>query len=220
MSDTDIVRELLRRAILTLCAIPDPDARYRRNPQTAWPGILQDPYHAYGAAPPRYRHFHPTAADLSRYLPVLDWLLWYEHVSSHGREAVSLFWARTHGSAWWPLEQRFRKCRTTLYNRVEAMIGAIATRYRDDILLYRIDGLNILNNSEPNHGYGGNCAESDLADLPTSPKAVICAVPEPLSPSAEALAHKLLHKRLQRNRLAAMQRKHTKTAPHALMAQC
>jgi hypothetical protein len=64
----------------------------------------------------------------------------------------------------------------------------------------------------------GECVESDLNDLPTSPKACISAISEPLSAQDEARAHKLLNKRLDRNRLAALQRKHTKIAPHALMA--
>jgi hypothetical protein len=222
-TDSDIVRELLRRAILTLAALPDPDLRFRLGPRCAWPPIVQAVHDAYAAAPPTVRIFQPTAADISRWDTVFDWLRWYAR--EHDPQNVRLFKARIFGKSIMELQQlcmtergQPAKSRTTIYAKLDHVVNTIAIKFKEEILLYRIDGLNELNDFDRSRWHLGECVESDLNDLPTSPKACISAISEPLSPKDEARAHKLLTKRMQRTRLAAMQRKHTKPAPQTLRA--
>lgn len=223
MTDIGTVRELLRRAILTLAALPDPDIRFRLGPRCAWPSIVQAARDAYGAAPPKLRTFQPTPTDQSRCLDVLAWLRWYELAC--GPETVRLFTAWAFGRPMWFLQERCTTNRRqpatpqTVRARLDGLVRTIANRLQEDALRQAIDEFTELELISPNPDQGSDCAESDLRTLPTSPKACISAVSEPPSAKDEARAHADLTKRFERNRLAAMRRQQrTKASIPALIA--
>jgi hypothetical protein len=212
--DVAKVRELLRRAILTLAVVPDPDLRYRLGPKGCWPSIVREARDAYGYAPPKMRAYHPTPEDQSRYLDVLAWLRWYEaEFPESGPQTVKLFIAWTFGTAMWQLQQRCKTNRRhpatpqTVRARMDGLVRAIAKRFNEDVLLAAIDEFTELEQIAGNPEYVGNSAETDLRALPTSPKACISATSEPMTAKEEARAHAALTKRLERNRLRSLDRK-------------
>lgn len=206
-SDIARVRELLRRAILTLAAVPDPDLRYRLGPTSAWPDFVRQARDAYGSAPPRVR-FNPTPADHSRYLDVLAWLRWYER--EYGPETIRLFAAWVFGASMWQLQMRCTTNRrvpatpATVRARMDGLVKVVAVKFGD-----AIDELSELAQFQPNQGYGAECAETDLHQLPTSPKAWNSGVSEPQTASerAAAVAAQLRRESAHRNRLKRIGRK-------------
>lgn len=200
-------RDLLRRAILTLASVPDPDIRYRLGPRSSWPAFVRQARDAYGAAPPKLRRFSPTPADHSRYLDVLAWLRWYEaEYPESGFEAVRLFLAWTFGYPMWQLQMRCTTNRRqpatpkTVHRRLDEMVRTIAKRFSLDECPYLDD---IPANLEEN----GNSVGTELTRLPNSPKAWKSAVSEPpMTPKQERRAHADLTKHLERNRMKAMRR--------------
>jgi hypothetical protein len=207
MTDTAALRELLRRSVLTLAAVPDSDLRYRIGPRTAWPEFVRHARDAYGSAPPRFRSFHPNRADLTVYLEVLSWLDWYRR--DYGAETVRVFCAWCMGAAMWQLQERVSTNRRrpaaprTVYNRMDAMVLAIASEYPEAtrkcvdnhpevqiLIVARIEG---------------DGMSSDARDLPQSPQTWRSALP-PMPPKEQASAHVALEKRLRRNGSRALKR--------------
>ena len=133
MVDIQRLRELLRRSVLTLAAVPDSDLRYRLGPRTAWPEFVRHARDAYGSAPPRFRTFHPTRQDLSIYLEALSWLAWYRR--NYGEETVRVFIGWCFGAAMWQLQERVSTNRRrpasprTVHNRMDAMVLAVAVQF-------------------------------------------------------------------------------------------
>ena len=84
------VKEALRRAVLTLIAVPDPDKKFLRVAGPRWE-VVRDSAEAYGWTPERVR-FAPTPHDVEVYLEVLGWLTWYER--RHDATASARIWSR------------------------------------------------------------------------------------------------------------------------------
>lgn len=104
---------LLRRSILTVTAIPDPDRRYQSGPKSSIPQPAPDPNVAYGseaaqAEIAKAARFRPTRKDLGRYMEVLGWLSWLKRQGEQGDQGVRLIVYRAHGSSWWRVAQRLK----------------------------------------------------------------------------------------------------------------
>lgn len=86
------VRELLRRAILTLAAVPA--CRGPQSPQNPLANrMIHDAIEAYGYQPPAVKMFTPTPRDVSTYLDVLDMLSWYQREYGETKVKVFVSWA-------------------------------------------------------------------------------------------------------------------------------
>ena len=86
------VRELLRRAILTLAAVPA--CRGPRGPQNPLANrMVHDAIEAYGYQPPAVRRFSPTPKDVSNYLEALGLLSWYQREYGETKVKVFVSWA-------------------------------------------------------------------------------------------------------------------------------
>jgi hypothetical protein len=208
MENIHALRELLWRAVRTLQVVPDSDLKFRLGERTAWPAFVRHARDAYGSAPPRFRTFQPTRADLTVYLEVLSWLDWYQR--TYGDETVRLFRAWCHGAAMWELQERTstnrrRPCSPqTVKNRRNAMILAIAAQYPDATRTC------VDNHPEVAKFAAASIEDadlsSDLRDLPKPPKTWRPASPVTLSPAEQAAAHAALEKQLRRNGSRAAKR--------------
>jgi hypothetical protein len=207
MTDTAVLRELLRRAVLTMFVVPDGDRRYRSGLRTAWPKFVQHQRDAYGSAPPRVKMFEPTRRDLTVYLEVLSWLAWYQR--AYGEETVNVFiwWCR--GAAMWSLQERVstnrrRPCSPqTVRDHMRGMFRAIDDQFHDAVE-------KIIDESGKLGKFAAAQLEdaelsSDLRTLPQTPK-TWRAAPDPLPPADQASAHMALEKRLRRNGSRALKR--------------
>ena len=208
MGDIQSLRELLRRSVLTLAAVPDSDLRYRLGPRTAWPEFVRHARDAYGSAPPRFRTFHPTRQDLSNYLEALSWLAWYQR--THGPQTVRIFTAWCFGAAIWELQERVstnrrRPCSpTTVRNRMQAMILAVAVQFPETTRKC-VDNLPAVANFAGASSEGAGLS-SDVRDLPQPPKSWRTGALDPLPLADQASAHAELEKRLRRNGSRAWKR--------------
>lgn len=171
------VRELLRRAILTAGAIPDPDLRFRVGPKTAWPAMVQESRDAYGYAAPKVRRFEPTAADLSSFLDALDWLRWYRDTGAIGLQNFKLFKAWALGSPIWMLQERITTNRggrpasqRTVHNRIDRVAAVIAVRFGSSLRGLALDDFPELQQKAPSDRYSSESVSSDLGTLSQSPK--------------------------------------------------
>ena len=182
MVDIQTLRELLRRSVLTLAAVPDSDLRFRLGPRTAWPEFVRHARDAYGSAPPRVRIFQPTRQDLTIYLEALSWLAWYRR--THGEETIRVFIAWCFGAAIWQLQERVstnrrRPCSpTTVHNRIFTMILAIAVQFPEGTRKC-VDNVGGLTNFAAARSEDEKLS-SDLRNLPKSPKSWRSTAPVPL----------------------------------------
>lgn len=86
------VRELLRRSILTLAAVPA--CRGPQSPQNPLANrMIHDAVEAYGYQPPAVRLFTPSPRDVSLYLEVLEMLSWYQREYGSTKVKVFVSWA-------------------------------------------------------------------------------------------------------------------------------
>jgi hypothetical protein len=208
MENIPALRELLRRSVRTLREVPDPDRHFRTGPKTAWPAFVRHIRDAYGSAPPRFRTFHPTPSDLSNYLEVLSWLAWYER--TYGEETVNIFAAWSFGAAIWQLQERVSTNRRrpasprTVYNRMDAMILAVAVQFPDGTRKC-IDNHLEVQKFAGAHSEGEGLS-SDVRELPKPPKTWRSPVAVSLTATEQASAHDALGKQLRRNGSRALKR--------------
>ena len=139
-ADIAATRELLERAVKTLRAVPDPDARFLRTKSGMWPEMLQSVHEAYGYAPPRVRTFRPTPRDVSVYLEVLDWLGWLS-TQTNGERDVKIIVAVAMGSPFFALGQRYGRSDRTLVRWHENAIASLYRRFRSEVNELRFDTL-------------------------------------------------------------------------------
>ena len=209
MTDLPALRELLRRSVRTLAAIPDSNLRDRYGPRTAWPEFVRFTRDAYGAAPPRFKTFVPTSQDLSVYLDALSWISWYQR-SQAGAETVRVFNAWCFGAAMWQLQERVSTNRRrpasprTVYYRMDTMVLAIACKF-PEATRKCVDNHPELQ-TFAHAGIESDALSSDARNLPRSPKMWRHGAPVPLSMAEQAAAHGALEKRLRRNGSKALRR--------------
>ena len=166
MIEVERVRELLRRAILTLMVVPDPDAAYRAGPHSAWPQYRQDAQDAYASAPERVQEFVPTQHDLSVFLQIMSWLAWYQRQSVWAAASVRIYIALVCGKPMWMLQQLVRRQHgdhklAALRARLWDMEIGIGRRFADEIA-----AMLAVSTVQPWFNDDG----SDLDEMPVSPR--------------------------------------------------
>lgn len=80
------------RALKTLRAVPDPDAKVLgqfRGSAVCWPDVVREEQEAYGYEAARARRFRPTPKDISRMLGDLAWL------NGIGKQHFKILWLRS-----------------------------------------------------------------------------------------------------------------------------
>ncbi len=167
-----VVREMVRRAVLTLGALPDPDIL---GSKSAWPDYVRSSRDAYNASPLKTRQFEPSTVDVSIFLRVLTWFTWYRQEGTRNEENAKLFTAWVYGTPTWMLQERCATNRRhpasvrTVYGRRRHVSDRIIAEYPEQIkkMLDEFPELQDIPNSQTQ---GGQFAQTQLTDLPTSPK--------------------------------------------------
>lgn len=130
---------LLRRAILTMKAIPDREAAWRSGPRCALPRPKPDydptyDEHAERSVTPPPR-FAPSREDLARVDEVLSWLAWLRRQDDEfGARGAAIVAERAMGRPYWRIARRkYGVSDDTLRRWEMAAIAAIAARFRTRI---------------------------------------------------------------------------------------
>lgn len=130
--------ELLRRAILTLDALPDPDARFFAQ-SNGWPEIKREVKPSEGhyeidASPTPVRvRFRPTTKDVSNCLPVLEWLSWFQRTQNMGKRDTKIIFAHVHGASWRKIGDIHGRDKNTVKRWYEGSITVIYSKFYDEI---------------------------------------------------------------------------------------
>ena len=122
----------LRRAILTLTAVPDKDRKWIYSERSSWPEIVRAVEDAYGYQAVKRPKFRPTSRDVDEMLPALDWLAWLG-CQKDGKREVAIIWARALGTPWWKLAERYGKSEKQVRRWQDGAITAIWLFFRDQI---------------------------------------------------------------------------------------
>ena len=128
---------LVRRAVLTMKALPDREAAWRSGPRCALPRPKPDydptyDEHAERSVTPPPR-FQPTREDVARCEEVLSWLAWLRR-QPHFERAATIVAERALGRPFWRIAKRkYGVSDDTLRRWETAALTAIAARYRDRI---------------------------------------------------------------------------------------
>lgn len=120
------IREIIRRAVMALAAVRDPDARYMglsRLPAT----IVRDVNQAYGYVSASVRNFQPSSYELEQMEIVLPWLAWIRR--EEGEQACRRILAWAMGSQLWRIGQRENCSERTALNRIDRSICAIVEKF-------------------------------------------------------------------------------------------
>ena len=133
------VKEIVRRAVLTLSAIQDPDARFRRGHQSSWTlPVVRDAAESYGYGAPSLARFVPTPRDVSQMEVVATWLAWLRRTEGEGALRRIIGWAK--GIPGWSLGMKERCSERTIKNRIDRSIAAIIRQFAAvDLVVELID---------------------------------------------------------------------------------
>lgn len=112
------VRELLRRAILTMVSLPDPDARFQPIPG-GW-DVVQGA-EAYGYTPAKFR-IRPSSADITLLDTLEPWLSWIRRTL--GQPELDRLVAWSLGTPVWKIARREGRSERTIYNRIDRTVAA------------------------------------------------------------------------------------------------
>lgn len=119
------VKEIVRRAIITLWTLKDPDRRYLRAPSSSWLlSVVRERSESYGWA--NYG-FEPTAHDISQMEIVATWLAWLRR--TEGEQALRRLIGWTLGIQTWKIGMRERCSERTIRNRIDRSIVAIINKF-------------------------------------------------------------------------------------------
>jgi hypothetical protein len=128
---------LIRRALLTLQALPDRERAFLKGPKSAWPTPIDDPPLGYGYEPASERRarFKPTPADVERCLPVCGWLTWLRSQGDAGERGARIIVLHGLGVPYWKIAPRLdqRRSDETVRRWEAAALEAIALRFRAEI---------------------------------------------------------------------------------------
>lgn len=120
------MREIIRRAVITLAALRDPDRRYLGLSQLPQ-HVVHDVNEAYGYSSVSVRDFRPTALEISQMEIVLPWLAWLQR--SHGRGEARRFIAWSMGVPLWRLAKREGCSDRTVTNRIDKSVSLMIERF-------------------------------------------------------------------------------------------
>lgn len=131
------VKEIIRRAILTLAAIKDPDERFRRGHQSTWTlPVVHDAHDAYGYGVPSNAKFIPSPQDISQMETVAVWLAWLRRTEGEYALKRIIGWAK--GVPGWMLGTREKCSERTIRNRIDRSVTAIIEKYTGANLVIEI----------------------------------------------------------------------------------
>lgn len=120
------MREIIRRAIITLAVLRDPDRRYlglSQMPQH----VIRDVHEAYGYSSAPVREFQPTALEVSQMEIVLPWLAWLRR--DHGDIEVRRFIGWAMGVPTWRLAKRENCSDRTILNRIDRSVSLMIENF-------------------------------------------------------------------------------------------
>lgn len=126
----EILREIVRRAVLVLASLPDPDARFLNLGGGAW-DVVRSSADAYGYTEVEPERVVPTAADITQMEIVMGWLAWLRQQPDGDLDLRRLMaWAK--GVEAWKLARREKCTERTIRSRVDRSIAAIQSRFFGD----------------------------------------------------------------------------------------
>jgi hypothetical protein len=115
-----MVAEMVRRAILTLRAIPDPDARFKAT--SGWV-VVHSTNEAYGYGEASVRYV-PTAAEISEMERVMEAMVKLRQTDVRGYHRL---WFFSTGTPIWHLAQREEVSTKTIRARLDASLATVMT---------------------------------------------------------------------------------------------
>ncbi len=125
---------LIKRAILTLAAMPDRERGWLSSPRSSMPDPVREAVESFGWQEVRAR-FAPTPTDIDRYLDVLAWLSWLGR-QNDGKRNVQIITARAFGAPLWKLAQRFGKSDETVRRWEVDAFDMVARQFEAAIVAY------------------------------------------------------------------------------------
>lgn len=131
-SDRDIIRtfrEIIRRAVLTIRAIPDIEARFLHTGRV-WGDIVHDVNEAYGYGNAIVRSFQPTPYEIDQAFEVWRWLVWLGEIE--GQIAVKRITAWATGISTWMLAEREGCSERSIMNRIDRGVAHIVEHVTGD----------------------------------------------------------------------------------------
>lgn len=119
------VKEIIRRAIVTLWTLKDPDRKYLAARSSSWLlSVVRERSESYGWAT---YGFEPTPHDISQMEIVAGWLAWLRR--TEGEQALRRLIAWTLGVQTWRIGQRERCSERTIRNRMDRSVAAIMRQF-------------------------------------------------------------------------------------------
>lgn len=120
------MREILRRAILTMGMMPDPDDRFLGWAK-AQSNIVRDAREAYGWAPASVRRFTPTPHDIAQAERLEPWLAWLRREKGENAWRRLLAWSLD--APLWRLSQREGCSERTVWNRINQSVADVIHKF-------------------------------------------------------------------------------------------
>ena len=120
------VREILRRAVMTLAALRDPDRRFLGLAQMP-AHVVHDVQDAYGYSSASVRDFRPSAYEIEQAEVVLPWLAWLRR--AHGDIECRRFIGWSSGAPVWKLAKREKCSERTIHNRLDRSVAIMIREF-------------------------------------------------------------------------------------------
>lgn len=119
------VKEIIRRAIVTLWTLKDPDRKYLAARSSSWLlSVVRERSESYGWAT---YGFEPTPHDISQMEIVAGWLAWLRR--TEGEQSLRRLIAWTLGVQTWRIGQREKCSERTIRNRMDRSVAAIIRQF-------------------------------------------------------------------------------------------
>lgn len=120
-----VLKEIVRRAIVTLWTLKDPDRKYLNPNISGWLlSTVRERSESYGWAS---YGFEPTPHDISQMEIVAGWLAWLRR--TEGEQSLRRLIAWTLGVQTWKIGMREKCSERTIRNRIDRSIVAIIRQF-------------------------------------------------------------------------------------------
>lgn len=120
-----LMKAIVRRAIMTLFTIKDPDRKYLNAGQSGWLlSTIRERAESYGWAS---YGFVPLPSDISQMEVVAGWLAWLRR--TEGEQSIRRLIAWTLGVQTWKIGMREKCSEQTVRNRIDRSIVAIMRQF-------------------------------------------------------------------------------------------
>ena len=121
------MREIIRYVVMTLHAVPDPDARYPRLGEAAQPMFIREAKKPTATTPPWVRAGSPHARDITQMEVVMPWLAWLRR--EEGEDAIRRIWAWSLGVIGLAHRPARGVQRITVMNRIDRSVVRIIRQF-------------------------------------------------------------------------------------------